>query len=34
VGLSLETVHRRGWTLAATSTECLSAADQVDALVS
>ena len=34
VGLSLETMHRRGWTLAATSTECLSAADQVDALVS
>jgi uroporphyrinogen-III synthase len=34
VGLSLETVHRRGWTLGATSTECLSAADEVDALVS
>jgi uroporphyrinogen-III synthase len=34
VGLSLETVHRRGWTLGATSTECLSAADQIDALVS
>jgi uroporphyrinogen-III synthase len=34
VGLSVETVHRRGWTLGATSTECLSAADQVDALVS
>jgi uroporphyrinogen-III synthase len=32
VGLGVETVHRRGWTLGATATECPRVTDPVDAL--
>lgn len=33
VGIGLDTVHRRGWTLSATTTPCPSASDEVGALL-